>query len=143
MELVIKGATKLLGDYKVENISKEIRKLKEEDSSELKAHNAQLKIWINDLQVTVKAQYEEIRRLQAITEGLEKIREFIGHTGDVVTKAHLFDNEVKTKDHLSAQKIITVLMKYGHKIEATLEEMQKLLLGPSIAGMSQPPAVVL
>ena len=54
MELVIKGATKLLGDCKVGNISKETRKLKEEDSSELKAHNAQLKIRVNDLQVTVK-----------------------------------------------------------------------------------------
>ena len=61
MELVIKGATKLLGDYKAVNISKEIKKLKEEDSSELKAHNAQLKIWVNDLQVTVKAQDEEIQ----------------------------------------------------------------------------------
>ena len=55
MELVIKGATKLLGNCKAENISKEIRKLKEEDSSKLKAHNAQLKIRVNNLQVTVKA----------------------------------------------------------------------------------------
>ena len=96
IELVIKGATKLFGDCKVGNISKEIRKLKEEDSSELKAHNAQLKIRIKDLHVTVKAQDEEIRRLRAMTEDIERIREFIGHTGDVITKAHLFDNEVKT-----------------------------------------------
>ena len=49
MELVIKGATKLLGDCKTGNIGKEIKKLKEEDNSELKAHNTQLKIRINDL----------------------------------------------------------------------------------------------
>ena len=75
-----------------------------------------------------------------MTEGIERIREFIGHTGDIVTMAHLFDNEVKTEDHLSVQKIITVLVKYGYKMEATLGEMRKLLLGPSIAGMSQSPA---
>ena len=69
---------------------------------------------------------------------MEQIREFIGHTGDVVTKAHLFDNEVKTKDHLSVQKIITVLVNYSHKMETTLREMRKLLPGPSIVGMSQP-----
>ena len=75
----------------------------------------------------MKAHNEEFCRLRAMTEGLEKIREFIGHTSDVITKAHLFDNEVKTEEHLSAQKIITVLVKYRHKMEATLEEMQKLL----------------
>ena len=72
------------------------------------------------------------------TEAIEQIREFIGHTGDVVIKAHLFDNEVKIEDHLSVQKIITVLVKHGYKMEETLEEMRKLLLGSSVAGTSQP-----
>ena len=87
----------------------------------------------------MKAQVKEIQRLRAITEGIEKIREFIGHTGDVVTKAHLFDNEVKMEDHLSAQKIITILVKYGHKMEAILEDIRKLLPRPSVAKTSQPP----
>ena len=102
MELVLKRATKLLGDCKTMNITKEIWKLKEEDNSELKTHNTHLKLRIGDLQAIVKAQDEEIRRLKAKMEGIKQIREFIGHTGDVVTKAHLFDNELKTKDHLSA-----------------------------------------
>ena len=72
------------------------------------------------------------------TEAIERILEFIGHMGDVVTRAHLFDNEVKTKDHLSVQKIITVLVKYGYKMEETLGEMRKLLPGPTAVGTSQP-----
>ena len=72
------------------------------------------------------------------TEAIEQIWEFIGHTGDVVTRAHLFDNEVKTEDHLSVQKIITVLVKYGYKMEETLGEMRKLLPKPTAAGTSQP-----
>ena len=139
MEMVIKGATKLFGNCKAGNICKKIRKLKEEDNSELKAHNAQLNLLINDMQVTVKAQDEEIRQLQAMTKGIERIWEFIGHTGDVITKVHLFGNEVKTEDHLLVQKIITVLVKYGHKMEATLREMRKLLPRSSAPGTSQPP----
>ena len=65
------------------------------------------------------------------------IREAIEHLGDVVNKTHLFDNKVKTEGHLLAQKIITILVKYGHKMEATLTKMRKLLLGPSrVAGLS-------
>ena len=54
MELVLKGATKLLGDCKTRNICKKIRKLKEEDNSELKTHNIYLKLRIDDLQMRVK-----------------------------------------------------------------------------------------
>ena len=56
-----------------------------------------------------------------------------------MTKTHLFDNKVKTEDHLSMQKIIIVLVEYGHKMETTLVEMRKLLPGPSTPGTSQPP----
>ena len=59
-----------------------------------------------------------------MTEGLEKIREFVGHIGDILTKAHLFHNEVMTEDHFLAQKIIRILMKFGHKIEATRENVE-------------------
>ena len=73
-----------------------------------------------------------------MAEGLEKICEFVGYTGVVVTKAHLFDNEVKTGDHLLAQKIITVLVKFGHKVEAMLGKIWKLLPRPLVARTSQP-----
>ena len=138
MELVLKGATKLLGHCKAGNICKEIRKLKEEDNSELKTHITHLKLRIGDLQTTVKMQDEQIQQLKAMAEAIEQIREFIGYKGDVVNKAHLFDNEVKTEDHLSVQKILTILVKYGYKVEETLGLMRKLLSGPSAAGTSEP-----
>ena len=139
METMIKGASRLLGDCKVSNIGKEIKKLKQEDNLELKTHIAYLKLQINDLQVIVKVEDAEVRRLQAKMEGLEKIRAFIGHTSDVVTKAHLFDNEIKTEDHLSQQKIVTILVKFAGRIEDALVEMQKLSAGTTEAGSSQPP----
>ena len=54
MELVLKRATKLLGDCKTGNICKEIRKLKE-DNSKLTTHNTHLKLRISNLQATAKA----------------------------------------------------------------------------------------
>ena len=69
----------------------------------------------------------------------EEIWEAIGYSGDIINKAHLFDNEIKKEGHLSAQKIITILVRYGHKMETTLGEMRKLLPGPlAAAELSQP-----
>ena len=51
-------------------------------------------------------------------------------------KAHLFDNKVKTEGQLLAQKIITILVKHGHKMEVTLGEMRKLLPEPLAAAGS-------
>ena len=42
MELVIKEASKLLGDCKAGNIYKELKKLKEKDTASLEAANATL-----------------------------------------------------------------------------------------------------
>ena len=71
-------------------------------------------------------------------EYLGQIREVIEHSGDIVNKVHLFENKVKIEDKLSTQKIITVLVKFGQKMETTLGEMWKLLPGSSAAGLSRP-----
>ena len=137
MEVVLRGASRLLGDCKLGNIGKEIRKLKQEDGSDLKAHNKALKLKITDLQVTVQAQDAEVRRLRTKAEGVERISAFLGSSSDVVTKAHLFDNDVKKEDKLSQQKIVQILVKFAGRIEAAMEEMRKLLPGTTAAGSSQ------
>ena len=63
MEAIMREASKLLGNCKAGNICKELKKLKQGDNSELKAHNKQLKVRVNNLQATVKAHVEEIRKL--------------------------------------------------------------------------------
>ena len=143
MELVIRGASKLLGDCKAGNICKELKKLKEKDTTSLEATNATLSSQVQELKVGLALKDEEIRELKGHqAENLGRIWEVIGNPGEVVNKAHLFDNDVKTEDKLSAQKIITILVKFEHKIEATLGEMRKLLPGSSATGPSQPSAQV-
>ena len=138
MELVIKGASKFLGNCKAGNICKELKKLKEKDTASLEATNTTLSSQVHELKVILALKKDEIRVLkEQQAEYLGRIREVIGHSGDIVNKAHLFDNKIKIEGHLSAQKIITILVKYGHKMETTLGEMWKLLPGPSIvAGLS-------
>ena len=67
-------------------------------------------------------------------ESLERIQSFIGNPGDVVNKARLFDNDIRTGGHPSAPKIIAVLVEFGRKMEATLSDMRGLLTG----GASEP-----
>ena len=138
MEIVIRSATKLLGDCKAGNLSKEIRKLKEESGSGLKTQNEQLKLRIAELQGLTKAQGAEVERLRSRNADLGKIREALALPGDVLTRAQLFDEDVKKEGQLSGQKILTILVKYGHKMEATLEEMRKLLPGPVETEPNQP-----
>ena len=138
MEIVIRSATKLLGDCKARNLSKEIRKLKEEGNSRLKAYNEQLKLRITELQGIVKSQRAEVERLRARNADLGKIREALALPGDVINRAQLFDEDVKKEGHLSGQKILTILVRYGHKMEAILGEMRKLLPRPMEIGSSQP-----
>ena len=138
MEIVIRNATKLLGDCKAGNLNKEIRKLKEESGSGLKANNEHLKLRITELQGIIKSQGAEVERLRARNADLGKIREALALPGHVLNRAQLFDEDIKREGHLSGQKILTILVKYGHKMEATLEEMRKLLPRPVEAKPSQP-----
>ena len=138
MEVVIRSATKLLGNCKTGNLSKEIRKLKEESGSGLKAHNEQLKLQMAELQGIIKSQGAEVERLRARNADLRKIRDSLALPGDVIIRAQLFDEDIKKEGHLLGQKILIILVKFGHKMEATLEEMQKLLPGPIEVEPSQP-----
>ena len=139
MEAITREASKLLGDCKARNICKELKKLKYEDNSKLKAYNTQLKLWVNDLQTIVKAQDKEIRQLRAHVKSLEKIREVVGTLGNILNKARLFDNNVKARGEVSAAKIIPVLVSFTMKMETTLGEMRKLLSGSPAVGSSQAP----
>ena len=53
---------------------------------------------VADLEVEIAEKNEEIRELHSQSkESLNQIRDFIGNQGNLVNKAQLFDNEVKTE----------------------------------------------
>ena len=58
--------------------------------------------------------------------------------GDILNKACLFDNDVKTEGQLSTAKIILILVNFGRKMETVLVDIRKLV-SESPAGSSQGP----
>ena len=69
---------------------------------------------------------------------LGKIRDALIFPGDVINRSLLFTEDIKKEGHMNGQKILTILVKYGHKMDATLAEMRKLLPGSVEVGSSRP-----
>ena len=65
----------------------------------------------------------------------------VGTPGNILNKACLFDNDIKVEGQLSAQKIITILVNFGRKMETTLVDIRKLV-SRSQAGPSRPPLLL-
>ena len=61
MEFVTKGASKLLGDYKPGNITKELKKLKQKDTTSLEVANMALCSQVADLKVELGMKDTKIR----------------------------------------------------------------------------------
>ena len=94
----------------------------------MEATNASLSLQVADLKMVLAKKDEEICQLkEQKKEGLDRIWEVIGNLGDLVNKAHLFDNYSKTEILLSLPKVIAIQVSFGRKMEATLVEMRKLV----------------
>ena len=75
MELVIKGASKFLGNCKAWNIVKELNKLKQQDTQELEAANMTLRKEVEELKMALAVKEDEIRDLKGQKmEALTQIR---------------------------------------------------------------------
>ena len=128
LEFVTKGASKLVGDYRPWKIVKELKKLKQKDTVALEATNAALSSQVADLKMALVKKDEEIRQLkEQKKESLDRISKVIGNLDDLVNKAHMFDNYIKTEMPLLLPKVITISVSFGRKMEAILVEMRKLV----------------
>jgi hypothetical protein len=56
-----------------------------------------------------------------------QIRELVGHPGEVVTKAQLYDQLVEAGDPSSTKQAILVLVKYSRRITNLFAEIQKII----------------
>ena len=52
----------------------------------------------------------------------------MGHPGEVVNKAHLYDQLMESADPSSARQTLQILVKYSRFMKDLLKEIQKLLL---------------
>ena len=71
---------------------------------------------------------EEIRKDQAEQAVLlSTVWELVGHPGDIVNKAHLYDQLMESADSSSARQTLQILVKYSRSMKDWLKEIQKFL----------------
>ena len=122
LDTITTRASKLLGDCKVENIVKELKKLKEVDTTSLEDRVA-------DLKVELASWNDEVEDLKKQVRCLERIKEAVGAPGDVFNKARLFDEDIKTEGEVSVAKIVKVLVIFTRKMETALVDICKIVSG--------------
>ena len=71
---------------------------------------------------------KEIRKFHAeLAVVFSRIRELVGHPGEVVNKAYLYDRMMESGDPSSARQTLPILMKYSRMIKDLLAKIQKVV----------------
>ena len=66
---------------------------------------------------------EEIQKYQAEhTMVLSRIWELVGHAGEIVNKAHLYDQLMESADPSSARQTLQILVKYSRSMKDLLKK---------------------
>ena len=104
----------------------------EEDGPEkveaLETEKAQLIAQVAAMTQELTQKSKEIRKYQAEqTVKLSRVRELVGHPGEVVNKAHLFDQLMESANSSSSRQTLQNLVKYSRSVKDLLKEIQKLL----------------
>ena len=99
---------------------------------ELEAKNAFLLEKANKASTQLKEVKEDhhkaLDKLNVALAFNQKLEAYVGHTGNVVNKARLFDANL-AKNPVSAGKVISVLEDFAKKMEELLDEMRVLFDG--------------
>ena len=99
---------------------------------ELEAKNAFLHEKSKKISAELKEEKEAYKKaLDKLNLSLafnQKLETYVGHTGDVVNKAKLFDANL-AKNPVTAGKVIPVLVDFAEKMEELLDEMRVLFDG--------------
>ena len=118
---------------------KELKKFKEKDIASLEAANKTLQSEVEQLKLALALKEDEVREFKAQkTKTLTEIRVMVGNSDDVLNKTKLFDNYINKEVKITMPKVIAILHGFHKKMEAVLEEIQKLVLG-SARESSRPP----
>lgn len=73
-----------------------------------------------------------IQRINTVSkDGLDQNRNYIGNLEDVLDKARLFENKLKTNGHIFVPKVVAIVVEFNRRMELTLAEMKKLLFAPT------------
>jgi len=129
LEHIVRGASKALGNCSAGNILRELAKRTDRSKVEtLENEKAQLTAQVEAMTKELTQKSEEIRRYKAEqTVVLSKVRELVGQPGEVVNKAHLYDQLLESADPASARQTLQILVKYSRTMKDLLAEIRKIL----------------
>ena len=140
MEHITRGVNRALGNCGPGNILRELAKRTDRKQVEaLETEKAQLAAQVAAMTRELAQKSEEIRKFQAEQAAvLSRVRELVGHPGEIVNKAHLYDQLMESADPSSARQTLPILVKYSLTMKDLLKEIQKLLSGGTPRRMLYP-----
>ena len=136
LEHLTKGASLALGSCGPGNILREIAKRadrKELDQAkreldQVQIENAHLHAQVAAMLEELGQKSEDIRKYHAEqTVVFSWIRELIGHPGEIVNKARLYDQLVESEDLVSTRQTIPILVKYSQMMNNLFADIQKVV----------------
>ena len=136
LEYIARGASQALGGCGPGNIIREIakradRKELEQAKKELeqtRLENAHLQAQRASMADELVQKSEEILKYHAEqTVIFGRIRELVGHPGEIANKARLYDQLVESGDPVSARQTIPILVKYSRMMNNLFADIQKIL----------------
>ena len=129
MEYITRGVNRALGNCGPENILQKLAKRTDRKQVEtLETEKAQLAAQVAAMTMEIALKSEEIRKYQAKQAVvLSRVRELVGHPGEVVNKAHLYNQLMESADPSSARQTLQFLVKYSRSMKDLLTEIWNLL----------------
>ena len=131
MEHITRGVNRALGNCGPGNILQEVAKRTNRKQVEaLETEKAQLAAQVAAMTRELAQKSEEIRKFQAEQAVvLSRVRELVGHPGEIVNKAHLYDQLMESADPSSIRQTLPIMVKYSRTMKDLLKEIQNLLPG--------------
>ena len=94
----------------------------------MKTENAHLNAQVAAMAQELSQKSEEIRKYHAEQAVVfNRIWELVGHPGEIVNKARLYNQLVESGEAASARKSIPILVKYSQMMKDLLAEIQKVV----------------
>ena len=132
-EALIQEVCKQLGNLQPDGLLEAIddlpsqKKLDELEAKSTFLHKNAKKV-SNELKEEKEAHRKALDKLNLTLAFNQKLETYVGHTGDVVNKAQLFDANL-AQHPVTAKKVIPVLVDFADKMEELLDEMRILFDG--------------
>ena len=144
---MIRALCARLGDVQLDGLLETIDDLpsqKKVDELEAKSTflHEKAKMVSDELKEEKEAHRKALDKLNLSLAFNQKLEAYVGHTGDVVNKAQLFDANL-AKNPVTTGKVIPVVVDFAEKMEELLDEMRILFDGlqpevPSVAAENLP-----